>query len=204
MRFFKFNIKLFWWKHWFRIATFHNFWRSENKIPSESCNRPLQGNWLISGSLRHFDHLKMCFWEGHECLESRVYCFGCVTVRVFYCLKISFLRFPEILGLRLRGHRWGHVRNFGGLKKRFLAGLKKISSSVHDLLSEPFFAFWRHNIRPAIVQPGFWTRRLAFRHYSGKEAGKVVETSGYRTEEEFQKLPRGPKGNPKKWAQKNF
>ena len=37
------------------------------------------------------------------------------------------------------------------------------------------------------------TRRLAFRHYSEKEAGKVVETSGYRTEEEFSKITKGPK-----------
>ena len=48
------------------------------------------------------------------------------------------------------------------------------------------------------------TRRLAFSHYSEKEVGKVVETSGYRTEEEFSKITKGPKREPKKVSPNKF
>ena len=128
---------------------------------------------FMSGSFQYFYYLKMCFWKGHERLESKVYCFRCVTLRILYCLIILSLRFPQTLGLSFRGYLWKHVLNFGGLKMRFLADREKISSNVHDVLSKHFFAFWQHNIRPDIVQPGLWTRSLAFRRYSEKGSRKA-------------------------------
>jgi hypothetical protein len=54
--------------------------------------------------LRHFGHLKMLFFKGHESLESRVSCFRWLTIRHFEGLKMWFLKCPETLGTRLCDH----------------------------------------------------------------------------------------------------
>jgi hypothetical protein len=120
----------------------------------------------MSGTLRHFGHLKTWFFNGHESLESKVSCFRCVTLRHFDGLKIRFLKFPKILHPRFRGYRWSHILNFGSLKMRFLTGLETISPREHDFLSKPFLcvlAAWKcysarvMSIIPAIFHPALCT-----------------------------------------------
>jgi hypothetical protein len=47
-----------------------------------------------------------------------------------------FLKFPETLGTRLCGYLWAHIRRFGVLKIRFLAGRETLNSMVHGFLLE--------------------------------------------------------------------
>jgi hypothetical protein len=75
--------------------------------------------------LRHFVHLKMLSFTGHESLGSRVFCFRCVTLR-HSCLPLRhfghlmFLKSLESHGSGVSCFRWLTLRHFEGLKILFL------------------------------------------------------------------------------------
>jgi hypothetical protein len=97
---------------------------------------------LMSGTLRHFGHLKMWYFNVHDSLESKVSCFLCVSLRHFDGLEIRFLNFPENLGSRLCDHRWA-ILDFSCLENASPVEFRCSELKGISLPMETFIAFCR-------------------------------------------------------------